>query len=196
MKQLIESLGAQVDELDVKNMARITPSEICPASLDPDLCRRIRASILVAGPIAARVGALKLPPPGGDVIDGAGSIRTSFRSAPSVWMWNTIAGLHFKLRGCAGRAYSWMSERYCNRECAHTPRRRRGQGKNGHSHNAVSSSHAQESCYFLNALGASIEEIRLIDASYQRCGASARGRVHHRARSPWQGAKFRRARRR
>jgi UDP-N-acetylglucosamine 1-carboxyvinyltransferase len=35
---------------------------------DPELCARIRASILLAGPMLARFGRVRLPPPGGDVI--------------------------------------------------------------------------------------------------------------------------------
>ena len=35
---------------------------------DPALCSRIRASILLAGPMLARFGRVRLPPPGGDVI--------------------------------------------------------------------------------------------------------------------------------
>ncbi len=35
---------------------------------DPALCRRIRASVLLAGPLLARFGRVRLPPPGGDVI--------------------------------------------------------------------------------------------------------------------------------
>ena len=35
---------------------------------DPALCGRIRASILLAGPMLARFGRVRLPPPGGDVI--------------------------------------------------------------------------------------------------------------------------------
>ncbi|HWO87520.1 MAG TPA: UDP-N-acetylglucosamine 1-carboxyvinyltransferase [Gemmatimonadales bacterium] len=35
---------------------------------DPALCARIRASILLAGPMLARFGSVRLPPPGGDVI--------------------------------------------------------------------------------------------------------------------------------
>ena len=35
---------------------------------DPVLCARIRASILLAGPMLARFGRVRLPPPGGDVI--------------------------------------------------------------------------------------------------------------------------------
>ncbi|HEY6432411.1 MAG TPA: hypothetical protein VIZ17_10555 [Acetobacteraceae bacterium] len=41
---------------------------ICAADLDPELCARIRASILLAGPLLARCGEVTLPPPGGDVI--------------------------------------------------------------------------------------------------------------------------------
>jgi UDP-N-acetylglucosamine 1-carboxyvinyltransferase len=35
---------------------------------DPALCARIRASVLLAGPMLARFGRVRLPPPGGDVI--------------------------------------------------------------------------------------------------------------------------------
>ncbi len=35
---------------------------------DPALCAKIRASVLLAGPLLARFGRVRLPPPGGDVI--------------------------------------------------------------------------------------------------------------------------------
>ncbi len=37
--------------------------DICPSDLDPDLCRQIRASILLAGPMIARFGDLVCPHP-------------------------------------------------------------------------------------------------------------------------------------
>ena len=43
---------------------RSTPS----AEIDRDLCSRIRASFLLAGPLLARFGRAVMPPPGGDVI--------------------------------------------------------------------------------------------------------------------------------
>jgi UDP-N-acetylglucosamine 1-carboxyvinyltransferase len=55
MRKLIESVGAQVEEVDA-NSWRITTRELFASHLDPDLCRRIRASILIAGPVAARAG--------------------------------------------------------------------------------------------------------------------------------------------
>jgi UDP-N-acetylglucosamine 1-carboxyvinyltransferase len=67
MRKLIASLGVEMKSLG-NNSWRVTARSVRPADLDPDLCRRIRASILLAGPMTARTGTFKLPPPGGDVI--------------------------------------------------------------------------------------------------------------------------------
>ena len=57
---------------------------VCAAGLrkrriDPKLCRRVRSSILFAGPMAARHGAVTLFPPGGDVI-GRRRLDTHFEA--------------------------------------------------------------------------------------------------------------------
>jgi len=67
MIALLESLGAIIEPLEAHSL-RIQARIICCGDLQPDLCRRIRASILLAGPLVARTGDLRLPPPGGDVI--------------------------------------------------------------------------------------------------------------------------------
>ncbi|MFC1923502.1 UDP-N-acetylglucosamine 1-carboxyvinyltransferase [Chloroflexota bacterium] len=67
MRMLLESLGVQIVPLN-ENTWQIHASQVRPADLDPDICRKIRASILLAGPMVARTGELQLPPPGGDVI--------------------------------------------------------------------------------------------------------------------------------
>jgi UDP-N-acetylglucosamine 1-carboxyvinyltransferase len=67
MRSLVESLGVQIEPVN-NHTWKIQASQVRPADLDPDLCRRIRASILLAGPMVARAGELVLPPPGGDVI--------------------------------------------------------------------------------------------------------------------------------
>ena len=67
MRLLLENLGVTVEILG-KNTWRLTAQDLRTADLDPELCRRIRASILLAGPMLARMGELQLPPPGGDVI--------------------------------------------------------------------------------------------------------------------------------
>lgn len=67
MLALLQSLGVVVDVLG-PNSLKIQAKEVRPADLDPVLCSKIRASILLAGPMVARAGELRIPPPGGDVI--------------------------------------------------------------------------------------------------------------------------------
>jgi UDP-N-acetylglucosamine 1-carboxyvinyltransferase len=65
--ELIRSVGAAA-EWRSRNTLEIHAKDIRAADLDPELCARIRASILLAGPLLARCGGVTLPPPGGDVI--------------------------------------------------------------------------------------------------------------------------------
>src|ERR1700704_5461071 len=74
--ELIRSVGATA-EWRQRNTLAIHAKSIRSADLDPVLCARIRASILLAGPLLARCGEGMLPPPGGDVI-GPGGPHTPF----------------------------------------------------------------------------------------------------------------------
>ena len=65
--ELVRSVGAKVDWVE-RNTLHIHAKNVRSAELDPELCRRIRASILLAAPLLARSGEVELPPPGGDVI--------------------------------------------------------------------------------------------------------------------------------
>jgi len=65
--ELLEHLGAGVT-WSGPNTVRIDPKDVTPHALDAALCARLRASVLLAGPLLARFGAVTLPPPGGDVI--------------------------------------------------------------------------------------------------------------------------------
>ncbi len=67
MLALLAHLGAAV-EWTGPNAVRVDTGGARDVALDPGLCARIRASILFAGPLLARFGSVKLPPPGGDVI--------------------------------------------------------------------------------------------------------------------------------
>lgn len=67
MRALLESLGASI-ETTGNHTWKIQARQVRPADLDPDRCKQIRASILLAGPMVARSGQFQLPPPGGDVI--------------------------------------------------------------------------------------------------------------------------------
>src|ERR1700750_778944 len=65
--ELIRSVGASAEWRE-RNTLAIHAKTIRAAALDPVRCARIRASILLAGPLLARCGEVMLPPPGGDVI--------------------------------------------------------------------------------------------------------------------------------
>lgn len=64
---LVRSIGADI-EWTGPNQLRIQARELRASALDPTLCARIRASILLAAPLLARCGEITLSPPGGDVI--------------------------------------------------------------------------------------------------------------------------------
>src|SRR5437763_604377 len=67
MIELIRALGVEV-EWEGPNTVRVWAAGVTGTTLDPQLCTRIRASILAAGPLLARFGSADVPPPGGDVI--------------------------------------------------------------------------------------------------------------------------------
>jgi UDP-N-acetylglucosamine 1-carboxyvinyltransferase len=67
MIELLCDIGADVEWLG-PNRLRVWAAEITKTALDAELCTRIRASILFAGPLLARGGTADIPPPGGDVI--------------------------------------------------------------------------------------------------------------------------------
>ena len=67
MVELLVDIGADAEWLS-ENEIRIDPVGVRKAELDEELCRRIRASFLLAGPLLARLGSVIVPPPGGDVI--------------------------------------------------------------------------------------------------------------------------------
>jgi UDP-N-acetylglucosamine 1-carboxyvinyltransferase len=76
MLELLENLGATLEWFG-PNAVRIDTRGVQNKPLDPRLCARIRASILLAGPMLARFGRVTLPPPGGDVI-GRRRVDTHF----------------------------------------------------------------------------------------------------------------------
>src|SRR3989442_994663 len=76
MLELLAHLGAVV-AWTAPNAVEVNTARAEPRGLDPKLCARIRASILLAGPMLARFGRVSLPPPGGDVI-GRRRVDTHF----------------------------------------------------------------------------------------------------------------------
>jgi UDP-N-acetylglucosamine 1-carboxyvinyltransferase len=64
---LLERLGVEAAWIG-DNSLRLCASSVSDVAVDEELSKRIRASFLLAGPLLARFGAARMPPPGGDFI--------------------------------------------------------------------------------------------------------------------------------
>ncbi len=156
MRNLIESLGSVVEELDATTW-RVTTRELVSSHLDPDLCRGIRASILIAGPVVARAGNLRLPPPGGDVI-GRRRLDThilALRALGAKIHYDRV--FEFEANGLHG-ADILLDEASvtATENVVMAAVLAKGETK---IRNAASEPHVQELCQFLNILGARISGI-------------------------------------
>jgi UDP-N-acetylglucosamine 1-carboxyvinyltransferase len=64
---LLERLGVAV-EWTGENEVRLRADSVRETTVDEEAASRIRASFLIAGPLLARFGEARMPPPGGDLI--------------------------------------------------------------------------------------------------------------------------------
>jgi UDP-N-acetylglucosamine 1-carboxyvinyltransferase len=64
---LLERLGVEVAWL-AENSLRLCAAGVSDVAVDEELSNKIRASFLLAGPLLARFGEARMPPPGGDFI--------------------------------------------------------------------------------------------------------------------------------
>jgi UDP-N-acetylglucosamine 1-carboxyvinyltransferase len=67
MLELLDNVGVDVEWIG-PNDVRVHAADVTKRELDQELCSRMRASFLLAGPLLARLGGVTVPPPGGDVI--------------------------------------------------------------------------------------------------------------------------------
>jgi len=156
MRELLEGVGSRVEELD-ENTWRITTKKLDASHLDPELCRRIRASILIAGPILARAGSLRLPPPGGDVI-GRRRLDTHMLALKSLGARITYDRVfEMQTTGLQG-ADILLDEASVTATENAVMASVLAEGKSW-IRNAASEPHVQELCNFLNSLGAQIDGI-------------------------------------
>ncbi|MBA4380629.1 MAG: UDP-N-acetylglucosamine 1-carboxyvinyltransferase [Anaerolinea sp.] len=156
MRMLIESLGVEIADLGDRSW-RVTARSVRPADLDPELCRRIRASILLAGPMTARAGEMHLPPPGGDVI-GRRRVDTHILALKKLGAKvNYARSFNFKAKRLRG-ADIWLDEASVTGTENVIMAAVIAKGTTI-LRNAASEPHVQELCQMLNMLGARIAGI-------------------------------------
>lgn len=159
MRALMESLGVSVNDLGDGTWC-VQARQVRPAELDPELCLKIRASILLAGPVTARCGNLRLPPPGGDVI-GRRRLDTHLQALQALGARTDFDRIHkefqFHSEGLNGADILLDEAGVTATENAIMGAvTARG---TTYLRNAASEPHVQELCLLLNRMGARIDHI-------------------------------------
>jgi UDP-N-acetylglucosamine 1-carboxyvinyltransferase len=156
MVEILADIGADV-EWTGRNELHVHARDVNKLELDSELCSRIRASFLLAGPLLARFGRVSVPPPGGDVI-GRRRLDPHIHALAELGAEVAIDGRYeMRTEGLRGKEVfldeaSVMATENAVMAAAITP----GRTTIG---NAACEPHVQDLCRFLCALGASIEGI-------------------------------------
>jgi UDP-N-acetylglucosamine 1-carboxyvinyltransferase len=156
MLALVADLGVEVEVLE-PGVIRIVADDVRKTELDAELCTRIRASILLAGPLVARWGEAIVPPPGGDVI-GRRRLDTHIHALGRLGAEITAdRRLHMKAAGLVGAQVFLDEASVTGTENAVTAAAL-AEGETTIV-NAACEPHVQDLCRFLASLGARIDGI-------------------------------------
>ena len=154
--EIISSLGAEV-VWGGANEVTIDARGVGSGSIDASLAQRIRASLLLAGPLLARFGHVQLPPPGGDVI-GRRRMDTHFLAFEALGATVALDGRFTiqakELRG----ADMFLDEPSVTGTENAVMAAVRAKGSTT-IRNAAAEPHVQDLCHLLNAMGARISGI-------------------------------------
>lgn len=155
---LMQALGVDVVRPDAHSV-RICARGLSSTALRPELCRQIRASFLLAGPLLARCGRVELPPPGGDII-GRRRVDTHLLALQALGARLTVSpslytmSSHGRLKGCDVFLDETSVTATENAMMAASTARGRTVIRN-----AASEPHVQDLANFLNIIGAQISGI-------------------------------------
>jgi UDP-N-acetylglucosamine 1-carboxyvinyltransferase len=156
MVALLADIGADV-EWTGPNEIRVDASSAHKTELDAELCSRIRASFLLAGPLLARFGRAEVPPPGGDVI-GRRRLDPHIHALAELGVEIEINGtFEMKTSGLQGRRI-FLDEAsvMATENAVMAATLATGETVIG---NAACEPHVQDLCRFLGSLGARIEGV-------------------------------------
>ena len=155
MLDILKSLGSKVESLDT-NAWRITGSAT-KTSIDAELGKRVRTSILFAGPLLATCGEVLLPPPGGDVI-GRRRLDTHFLALSELGSRIEVdAFFRLTANKLVGKDI-FLDEASVTATENAVMAAVLAEGETILS-NVASEPHIQDLCYFLNSMGAKINGI-------------------------------------
>jgi UDP-N-acetylglucosamine 1-carboxyvinyltransferase len=154
--ELLEQLGCSVEWREDRTV-RIHAEEIRVSEVDRRMAARIRASILLAGPMLARAGRMLLPPPGGDVI-GRRRVDTHFLALKALGARvETAGGYHLEADGLEGTDI-FLDEPSVTATENTIMAASLAKGRT-RLRNAAAEPHVQDLCNMINTLGGKISGI-------------------------------------
>jgi UDP-N-acetylglucosamine 1-carboxyvinyltransferase len=156
MVELLADIGADIAWTGA-NEIRIDATGVAKTDLDSELCREIRASFLLAGPLLARFGRVTVPPPGGDVI-GRRRLDTHVHAFTALGAdFELDGGYELTSNGLTGaRMYLDEASVMGTENAIMASVLAKGETVLGH---AACEPHIQDLCRFLVSLGAQIEGV-------------------------------------
>jgi UDP-N-acetylglucosamine 1-carboxyvinyltransferase len=156
MLLILQALGAGVERVE-PHVWKIDAAKIIRNDIPSELSKKIRASILFAGPLLARTGKAVMLPPGGDVI-GRRRLDTHFLALTELGARVTTEGkFEFTANKLAG-ADIFLDETSVTATENAVMAAVLAEGKTLIT-NAASEPHVQDLCNMLNAMGAKISGV-------------------------------------
>ncbi|MGQ9468124.1 MAG: UDP-N-acetylglucosamine 1-carboxyvinyltransferase [Anaerolineae bacterium] len=156
MLDLLAEIGVQVERLDTHSW-RLHAREIRLPPFAREKFRRIRGSILLAGPLLARMGWVEIPPPGGDVI-GRRRVDTHFLAFQGLGAEVDVNDL-FRLSARQLRGADILLDEASVTGTENAIMAAVLAKGTTVLRNAASEPHVQDLCHMLNQLGARVEGI-------------------------------------
>ena len=156
MLDLLADIGVQVERLDTRSW-RLQAREIRLPPFAREKFRRIRGSILLAGPLLARMGWVEIPPPGGDVI-GRRRVDTHFLAFQGLGAEVDVNDL-FRLNARQLRGADILLDEASVTGTENAVMAAVLAKGTTVLRNAASEPHVQDLCHLLNGMGARIEGI-------------------------------------
>lgn len=157
MLQILDGLGASVERLE-QNVYRIHAAGDIGADPDIELSKKIRASILLAGPLLARCGRVSVAKPGGDAI-GRRRVDTHLLALEALGAQIEVSAYEYRMSVQSLRGKKMFLDEASVTATENAIMAAVLAEGDTLIYNAAAEPHVQDLCHFLNGLGAQIDGI-------------------------------------
>jgi len=157
MLEILEGIGASVEKIET-NVVRIHAKGEVLSNPDTALSKKIRASILLAGPLLARCGRVSVAKPGGDAI-GRRRVDTHLLALETLGAQIEVSAYEYRMSAQALRGQKMFLDEASVTATENAIMAAALAEGDTQIYNAAAEPHVQDLCRFINLLGGQIEGI-------------------------------------